>query len=572
MRFRICLIVILGLLVQCRSVQESTAITSTSVYPIQKTATSEKAMVVSAHPMASEVGIQVMKEGGNAIDAAIAVQFALAVTFPVAGNIGGGGFMVIRLNDGTTDCVDFREAAPLKGHRDMYLDADGNVIDGLSLAGHLASGVPGTVDGMDKAFKKYSKIQDWKKLIQPSVDLAQEGFQLTARQARGLNGAKQRFEDNNTVRPIFVKEVEWKPGDKLVQIDLSHTLKRIRDEGRAGFYEGETAKLIVEEMERGNGLISYVDLKSYEAKWRTPIATKYKNYKIISMPPASSGGIALTQLMKMVEDQPLSDWGHHDPRTIHLMIEAERRVYADRAKHLGDSDFYPVPVQKLISDEYIAQRSADINMTKATASDDIYAGKFIESESEETTHFSVVDQWGNAVSVTTTINTGYGCKTVVGGAGFLLNNEMDDFSIKVGVPNAYGLVGAEANAIAPGKRMLSSMTPTIVEKDGLLNMVVGTPGGSTIITSVYQVILNVIEHNMTMSEAVSAKRFHHQWKPEMVFTETDAFSGEITNQLTAMGHQIRPRGNIGRVDAILVNEGQLEGAADPRGDDHAAGW
>ena len=325
-------------------------------------------------------------------------------------------------------------------------------------------------------------------------------------------------------------------------------------------------------MERGNGLITRKDLEEYKAVWRTPIKGKYKGHEIISMPPASSGGIALIQLLKMMENYPLGSWGFSDPRTMHVMIEAERRVYADRAMHLGDMDFYPVPIERLISDEYISKRMADIDLKSASPSEEIQAGKFTDRESEETTHFSIVDQWGNAVSVTTTINTGYGCKTVVGGAGFLLNNEMDDFSIKVGVPNAYGLIGAEANAIEPGKRMLSSMTPTIIAKDGNLKMVVGTPGGSTIITSVFQVILNVIDHNMNMSDAVSAKRFHHQWKPNIIMLEEDALNEKTQNSLKDLGHDLINRGRIGRVDAILVTHTGLEGAADPRGDDHAEGW
>ena len=376
----------------------------------------------------------------------------------------------------------------------------------------------------------------------------------------------------NTQTPAFVSNQPWSPGDRLIQSDLAKTLERIRDQGREGFYGGRTAQLMVEEMQRGGGLITLEDLQAYQSMWRKPLTTDYQGYKVISMPPASSGGIALIQLLEIVEPFPIEEWGFHDYRTIHLMIEAERRVYADRAKHLGDSDYYDVPIEKLTSKEYLDQRIKEISMEQATSSDEVMAGDFIDSESEETTHFSVVDNLGNAVSVTTTINTGYGCKVVVGGAGFLLNNEMDDFSIKPGVPNVFGLVGGEANAIQAGKRMLSSMTPTIVEKDGQLYMVVGTPGGSTIITSVFQTILNVLDHDMSMSQAVNAKRFHHQWKPEHVFTESDAFSDDVIQKLTSRGHEFKSRGSIGRVDAILVNNGKLEGAADPRGDDHAAGW
>ena len=351
-------------------------------------------------------------------------------------------------------------------------------------------------------------------------------------------------------------------------------MELIRDHGRAGFYEGETADKIVSEMEAGGGWISYEDLKVYEAQWRDPIRVNYKNYEIISMPPPSSGGVALGQLMKMVEPYPLSEWGFHSKESTHLMVEAERRVYADRAKHLGDTDFYPVPIAQLLDSLYLAERMASFLVDSATASAAVQAGEIkLLSESEETTHFSIVDAEGNAVSVTTTINGGYGCYTVVSGAGFLLNNEMDDFSIKPGVPNMFGLLGAEANKIEPGKRMLSSMTPTIVLEDGDLRLVVGTPGGATIITSVFQTILNVLEFDMSVSEAVSAKRFHHQWLPEVVYAEEGAFSEEVSQQLQALGHELKPRGGIGRVDAILVSpDGRLEGGADPRGDDHAEGF
>jgi gamma-glutamyltranspeptidase/glutathione hydrolase len=563
-------IIVVFILFSCKT--SAPTVSSSKPYQIVKQAYSDKAMVVSAHPEASEVGLQIIKQGGNAVDAAIAVQFALAVVYPVAGNIGGGGFMVLRNQDGEVNAIDFREKAPAFAHRDMYLDANGNVIKGQSLAGHLAAGVPGTVDGMELAFIKYSKLRDWKALLAPAIKLAKDGFKLTESQANGLHRSKDVFIKHNTVNPAFVKDASWSTGEVLKQPELANTLIRIRDQGRDGFYQGKTAQLVVEEMERGGGIMTLDDLKNYRATWRQPLTTEYKGHRIISMPPASSGGVALIQLLEIVEPYPLDQWGHHHPNSVHVMIEAERRVYADRAKHLGDMDYYPVPVEKLISAHYIDGRRAEINMERATSSDEILAGEFIDSESEETTHFSVVDDQGNAVSVTTTINTGYGSKTVVGGAGFLLNNEMDDFSIKPGVPNVFGLIGGEANAIEGGKRMLSSMTPTIIEKDGELKMVVGTPGGSTIITSVFQTILNVIDHGMNMQEAVSAKRFHHQWKPEQVFTEEAAFSDQTISSLQKIGHEIKPRGNIGRVEAILVTAGKLEGAADPRGDDHAAGW
>lgn len=533
----------------------------------------DSAMVVSAHPFASQVGADILKKGGNAVDAAIAVQFALAVVYPAAGNIGGGGFMVLRQADGLTDCLDFREKAPLAADRHMYLNENKDVIEDLSTMGHLASGVPGTVDGMFKAYEKYGSLP-FEELIQPAIDLAAQGFILTEREAEGLNESREDFIQYNTVRPDFLlKEEGWKAGDTIVMEDLAKTLTLIRDNGRDGFYAGETADFIVAEMERGGGIISKEDLAKYEAQFREPVVSTYQDYKVISMPPPSSGGIALVQLLQSVEDFPVADMGHNTVPTVHLMVEAERRVYADRAMHLGDTDFYPVPVQELIEKEYNVSRMESFSENKATPSSQISAGNPTPVESIETTHFSVVDAKGNAVAVTTTLNGGYGSNVVVAGSGFLLNNEMDDFSIKPGFPNMFGLVGGEANAIVPEKRMLSSMTPTIIEKGGKLYMVVGTPGGSTIITSVFQTILNVIEHGMGMQEAVNAKRFHHQWKPDSIFTENNTFDQETITKLQSLGHHIVEWGEIGRVDAILVlPDGKLEGGADPRGDDTAVGF
>jgi len=528
-------------------------------------------MVVSAHPLASKVGIDVLKKGGNAIDAAIAVQFALAVTHPSAGNIAGGGFMVIRFNDGKTASLDFREMAPNKAHRDMYIDENREVTTGLSTRGHLAVGVPGSVDGMFKAHEKYGTLP-MEDLIQPSIDLANNGFALTEKEAKRLKENLDNFDKYSTIEQEFLNN-EWQEGDTIYWKDLAKTLERIRDHGQAGFYEGKTADLIVAEMERGEGWITHEDLKNYQSIWRTPIEGMYKGYKIISMGPPSSGGVALLQLLNMVEGFPVDEWGWNTPKTIHLMVEAERRVYADRATHMGDPDYHKVPIEGMLDPKYLKSRMEDFDEVKASDSDMIGAGLLAIYESEETTHFSVVDAKGNAVSVTTTLNGGYGSKVIVDGAGFLLNNEMDDFSIKPGSPNMYGLIGGEANAIESGKRMLSSVTPSIVEKDGKLFMVVGTPGGSTIITSVYQTILNVLEHNMSMQEAVEAKRFHHQWKPNFIFAEVDAINKEYQSQLITIGHEINSRGSIGRVDAILIwPDGRLEGGADPRGDDTAIGY
>jgi gamma-glutamyltranspeptidase/glutathione hydrolase len=543
------------------------------IYKIEKQAFAPKAMVVSAHPLATQVGNEILAAGGNAVDAAIAVQFALAVTYPVAGNIGGGGFMVIRLKDGTSQTLDFREAAPSAAFETMYQDEEGNVIADLSRKGHLAAGIPGVVDGMIKAHQEYGKLEPFSKLIEPAIQLAKEGFKLTENQAAGLNRNRENFEKYNTAPTAFTKgERDWEPGELLIQTDLAKTLELIQEKGRAGFYEGIVADLIVAEMNRGNGVITHQDLASYSAKWRAPIIVNYKDYEIIGMPPPSSGGIALAQLLKIVENYPIASWGFQDLKTIHLMVEAERRVYADRAKHLGDSDYYPVPIEGLLEAAYLKSRMSDFSDSKATASSAVSAGAPTPpAEKEETTHFSIVDHEGNAVSVTTTINGGYGCHVAVGGAGFLLNNEMDDFSAKPGVANMFGLIGAEANKIEPGKRMLSSMTPTIITKNGELNMVVGTPGGSTIITSVFQTILNVLEFKMGMAEAVAAPRFHHQWLPEVIITET-AMDTTFFPNLRAMGHQFVNRNAIGRVDGILVlPDGSLEGGADPRGDDHAAG-
>lgn len=529
-------------------------------------------MVVSARAEASQVGLDIMRKGGNAVDAAIAVEFALAVTFPYAGNIGGGGFMVIRMADGTRNTLDFREKAPLAASRDMYLDANKNVIPDLSSRGHLSVGVPGTVAGMVAAHKKYGTLS-WAELLDPSIKLAQEGYIATENQAKWLNEQKEAFLKYNPEKSYYlVKENGWSVGDTVRQADLAKTLARIRDLGRDGFYQGETARLFLAEMKRGKGMIRQEDLDAYQAEWRAPLHGKFKDFGVITMGPPSSGGLVLLQMLGMVEAFEFQNWGPDAAETVHRMVEAERRAYADRAEFMGDPDFVNVPIKQLLDPIYLKARMANFDANQATPSNSIKHGE-VKAEPTETTHFSIVDPMGNAVSVTTTLNSAYGSKVWVGGAGFLLNNEMDDFSAKPGVPNIYGLVGNEANAIAPGKRMLSSMTPTIVEKDGKVLIVLGTPGGSTIITSVFQVILDITQHQMSMQEAVDFKRFHHQWLPDEIATEENAFPTETWQKLRKMGHEVCEREPIGRVDAILrKGNGKLEGAADSRRDDAALGY
>lgn len=529
-------------------------------------------MVVSAHPESSRIGLEILKDGGNAVDAAVATGLALAVCYPEAGNIGGGGFMVIRMSDGTIDAIDYREKAPLKASHDMYLDISGNVINGLSTDSHLASGVPGTIDGMISAHQKYGKLP-FKDVIQPAVDLAQNGFHITKYQAETFNDARNTFIERNEKWPAFVKDSLWKEDDILKQPDLAVTLKLIRDQGRDGFYSGRTAELLEKEMKRGNGIITMQDLKEYKSVWRKPLSGNYRGYKIISIGPPSSGGIILLQLLGMSQNYPLKEWGFHSAKAIHMMVEAERRAFADRAQFLGDPDYVNIPLNGLLSGEYLTGRMQSFNPAKASISTEIHHGSPDGYASEETTHYSVVDAQGNAVSTTTTLNGGFGNFVVVGGAGFLLNNQMDDFSVKPEFPNMYGLVGGEANSISAGKRMLSSMTPAIIEKGGKLFLIVGSPGGSTIPTSVYQVVINVTDFGMSITDAVGAGRFHHQWLPDFIYYEEGSLESSVVRELESMGHVLKARAAIGRVNAIMVlPDGSFEGGPDPRGDNAASGF
>ena len=539
-------------------------------FQLQKKITCTKGAVVSANALASKVGVQILQQGGNAIDAAIATQLALAVVYPGAGNIGGGGFMIAHLKNGNNISIDFRETAPTKASRDMYLDKNGNPQMNLSQDGHLASGIPGSVAGFFAAMQ-YATLP-FTTLIQPAIELAENGFSITAHQANDFNELKKEFIQLNTDTPVFVKEMPWKACDSLIQKDLANTLKRIRDLGAKGFYEGITAELIIAEMAKGKGIINADDLKNYTTKERKAIEFDYHGYHVISMPLPSSGGIILQQVLKMIEQKKIGTMQFQSAASVQLLTEAERRAFADRAKYLGDADFVKVPVKTLVSDAYLRQRMKDFRPGIAGNSQSTKEGMI--KESEETTHLSVIDAAGNAVSVTTTLNGSYGSRTVVSGAGFLLNNEMDDFSVKPGVPNMYGAVGAEANAIAPGKRMLSSMTPTIVLKNQLPYLVVGTPGGTTIPTSIIQTLVNMIDYKMTPEDAVNQPKFHHQWLPDEIMVEND-FNRSTLHQLEAMGYKMVKRDQIGRTELIEIKNGKtrkITAIADKRGDDSAAGY
>lgn len=538
----------------------------------QKGFIAQKAMVVSAREEASAIGADIIKQGGNAFDAMIATQLALAVAYPYAGNISGGGFMVYRMHDGKTGTLDFREKAPMAATKNMFLDADGNVIPDASTDTALSVGVPGTVAAIFEIYKKFGSLP-LEKLFRPAIALAEKGVVVTEKQLKQINDNKQLIVKINGDKTLYANG--FKIGDTIKYPVMAQTLKRILKNGRDEFYKGETAKKLVAYLQKKGGIMTLKDLADYQVKWRDPLAFKYKNLNVISMAPPSSGGICLAQILKMIEPFEVYQLKHNSEKYIQLLTEAERRSYADRNYYLGDPDFVKIPVAQLLDKDYLYKRIGDFSFTKATKSADVAKGEVVFSESNETTHFSIVDAKGNAVSTTTTLNGAFGSKLFCDELGFFLNNEMDDFSAKPGVANYYGLVGAEANSIAPGKRMLSSMTPTIVERNGRLLMLLGTPGGSTIITSVLQTILNVTEFRMGMQEAVNAPRFHHQWLPDEVLFEKKGFDPELLQSLAKKGYKtnVGDAPVIGKVDAILVlPDGTLEGGADKRGDDKAAGF
>ena len=548
------------------------------IFPRFPDAVGKNGMVVSSNKYASDVGVEVLKSGGNAIDAAIATGFALAVVHPGAGNIGGGGFMVIRLADGTATTIDFRETAPAKASRDMFLDDSLNVISGESWSTSRAAGVPGSVAGFGLAHQKYGSTQ-WRNLVYPASRLALKGFDLDLVNYSYMNSPYYNNYLSNDIETakIFTKENGdiFELGEKFIQQDLGLTLKRIARKGYREFYEGNTADMIVDCMNRTEGLITKEDLKNYTAIERMPIEFDYRGYKVYSMPPASSGGVTIAGILNQLENVELGKLDYHSAQHIHYVVEAERRVYADRSEFMGDMDFVPVPLDKLLSDEYATERWGSVDSLNASLSANVSHGDipFNYGESEETTHYSVVDKWGNAVSVTTTVNGWYGNGIVVDGAGFLLNNEMDDFSSKPGVPNMYGLVGNTANAIEPNKRMLSSMSPTIVEdSDGVLALVVGSPGGSTIITTTAQVIMNVVDFGMNIEDAIESPRFHHQWLPDLIQFESAGFSVETINELTRRGHEHKFRGSMGEANCIQVNGEMIFGSADSRKGASAVGY
>lgn len=532
----------------------------------------QKGMIVSAREEASKIGVEIMKKGGNAFDAMVATELALAVAYPYAGNIGGGGFMVFRKANGEVGSLDYREKAPLAATKDMFLDKNKNVIKGKSTETPLAIGVPGTIAGVFAVHKKYGSLP-MSEIMKPVIALAEKGVVVTQKQEKRLHDYRDLIIKANGLKTKFA--TVYKQNDTIKYPKLAETLKRISKNGSDEFYKGKTAKILVKYLQKNGAIITLKDLAKYEAKWRSPLRFDYKDLNIISMSPPSSGGICLAEIMKMIAPFDLSKMGHNSSDAIQVIVEAERRAYADRSFYLGDPDFVKIPLKALMADDYLKQRMSNFSFDKATLSSDIKEGKVSYNESTETTHYSIIDSFGNAIAATTTINDGYGSKYYCDELGFFLNNEMDDFSAKPGEPNMFGLVGNEANSIAPQKRMLSSMTPTIVEKNGKLFMVVGSPGGSTIITSVLQTILNVYEYGMSMQESVNAPRFHHQWLPDLITFEPNTFEPKTIETLKTKGYLINEKTTpvIGKVDAILVlPNNNLEGGADFRGDDKASGF
>jgi len=540
---------------------------------LAETLRGEGGMVASRSDLASEVGRQILQQGGNAVDAAVATAFALAVVYPSAGNLGGGGFMLIALEDGRVLAQDNREKAPGAAHRDMFLDAKGDVDRNLAVNSLQSSGVPGTVAGLLDALERHGTLTR-QAVIGPALRLAREGFVLNDDLAGQFADNLEGFSRHEASLAVFTRDGEpYKAGDMWIQNDLADTLQRISDEGRDGFYKGPVATAIAAEMQRNNGIMTTEDLAAYQPVWREPVHGTYRGHDVYSMPPPSSGGVLLLQMLNMLEPYDLGSLGFGSAATVHLMIEAQRRAYADRAEYLGDPDFVDVPAQQLMSKEYARQRFADFDPARATDSASIGAGTWPE-ESPQTTHFSVVDGQGMAVAMTTTLNRSFGNRIVIPGTGVLMNNEMDDFSSKPNTPNSYGLIGRDANEIAPGKRMLSSMTPTIVLKDGELLLVTGSPGGSTIINTVLQVVLNVLDHGMGAAQAVASPRIHHQWLPDNVRFETGALSDEVAAALRAMGHKGLNGAGFGIGDAnTIVKDGPvLEGVSDPRSVGGVAGF